>query len=254
MPYKENNELATRVYMKEPTGLLKWERISGGICPTGSSIAVDPEGNTCVTEGEYLTYTPPSLPPSCFKCTKEYNLTEVTHWEDINLGLIHKRILAVFSANGGSGGSSQTRTWGVEYITEPTAPERTGYAFKGWATSSGATTPNVTFPILAPNSNKNYYAVWEVDNKTIKPELYKQETGGFPSSTQVRALNKDPSGRATIRMDVNTIPPVTTRGNIPYNDYTSWVTVSQTGVYVTVYATAQVSGKAESDVVSIYTG
>ena len=88
--------------------------------------------------------------------------------------------------------------------------------------------------------------------QTVAPQLSTQYVGTFPRSVQVRARNMDSSGAATILMDVNVNPPTTNRGSIAYNAYTSWVTVTQQGVGVTVYATAQVSGKMKSNVVSIY--
>ena len=78
-----------------------------------------------------------------------------------------------FDANGGSGGSSQTRTWGVENVTQPSNPTRTSYTFLGWATTSGATTPNVTFPFLAPSAHTTYYAVWEQAlTQAVAPSIY----------------------------------------------------------------------------------
>lgn len=173
--------------------------------------------------------------------------------ETLDSSAVFKVVSLTFDANGGSGGSSQTRIWGVEYVTQPANPTRSGYTFLGWATTNNATTPNVTFPFIAPATDTTYYAVWEMATpKTVAPQLSTQYVGTFPVSVQVRARNMDSSGAATILMDANVNPPTTNRGSIAYNAYTSWVTVTQKGVGVTVYATAQVSGKTKSNVVSIY--
>ena len=42
--------------------------------------------------------------------------------------------------------------------TKPADPSKTGYTFKGWATTNGGTTAVTSFVI---NSNMNYYAIWQ---------------------------------------------------------------------------------------------
>lgn len=173
--------------------------------------------------------------------------------ETLNSSAVFKRVTLTFDANGGSGGSSQTRIWEVENVTQPPNPTRSGYTFEGWATTSGASTPNITFPFLAPANDTTYYAVWQsVMQQTVAPNLYMQYVGSIVVSVQVRARNMDDSGPATILMDRNINPPTTDRGTIDYNAYTSWITVTSQGQGVTVYATAQVSGKLKSTVKSIY--
>lgn len=254
MPIIVNSVPIISVYDAIPTGTMIWTYLNTGVCPASPDYSggVIPIDKPCSVEGSLYNYTGDG--GHCFICQPKYTTTEMLTINDSVEGLIHKRITAVFNANGGSGGSSQVRTWGVQNITEPVSPTRAGYAFKGWATTSGAASPNVTLPVLAPNANVTYYAVWEVYNKTIAPILHTRTIGeDFSPQIQVRVQNNDPSGNAIIKMDVDTIPS-TSRGSIPYGGYTSWFTVTQPGVGVTVYATAQVSGKAESDVVSIHTG
>ena len=49
-------------------------------------------------------------------------------------------------------------------ITLPTTnPTRSGYTFKGWATTSSATTPNVTSSTV-PTGDVTYYAVWQIQS------------------------------------------------------------------------------------------
>lgn len=78
-----------------------------------------------------------------------------------------------FNGNGGTVNGQQVYTvtspettadsYGFSYV-QPDA--RTGYEFLGWATSSGASQPNVSFPytVNASTSGKTLYAVWRPIN------------------------------------------------------------------------------------------
>ena len=71
-----------------------------------------------------------------------------------------------FDANGGSGApSSQTKTYGVSLTLSSVKPVRDGYNFKGWATSSTATSasyqPGGSY---TANAGVTLYAVWEKAN------------------------------------------------------------------------------------------
>ena len=126
-------------------------------------IDYDPAGHACSTVGSWVGYVSPMSGTVYYKCEELYNpgQVEITHLKDNQNQTIHKRVTITFNANGGSGGSSQTRTWGVEQTTQPANPTRSGYDFQGWATTSGATSPNVTFPRATPENNITYYAVWK---------------------------------------------------------------------------------------------
>lgn len=70
-----------------------------------------------------------------------------------------------YSANGGAGApGEQTKKYGTNITLSSTRPNRTGYTFKGWATSSTATTaayqPGASF---STNANTTLYAVWEAN-------------------------------------------------------------------------------------------
>ena len=71
-----------------------------------------------------------------------------------------------FNANGGSGApSAQTKTYGVSLTLSSVKPVRSGYNFKGWATSSTATSasyqPGGSY---TANAGATLYAVWEKAN------------------------------------------------------------------------------------------
>lgn len=67
-----------------------------------------------------------------------------------------------YNANGGSGApSNQTKTYGVALTLSSTKPTRTNYTFKGWATSSSATTVAYSAgDTYTTNAAITLYAVW----------------------------------------------------------------------------------------------
>ena len=115
----------------------------------GLEVTENPVGKSC-TLGIVVKYN-----GYCYKCEQ----VEVTEMKDESSNMMHRRTTLTFSANGGSGSSSQTRTWGVQSVIAPSNPTKVGYSFQGWSTLSNATSPNVTFPFIAPEADKTYYAV-----------------------------------------------------------------------------------------------
>ena len=76
-----------------------------------------------------------------------------------------------YDANGGSGApASQTKTYGVTLTLSSTKPTRTNYTFKGWGTSSGATTVSYAAGAsYTSNAAITLYAVWEL--AYVKPRI-----------------------------------------------------------------------------------
>jgi len=76
-----------------------------------------------------------------------------------------------YNANGGSGApSSQTKTYGVALTLSSTKPTRTNYTFKGWGTSSGATTVSYSAGgSYTSNASITLYAIWELSY--VKPRI-----------------------------------------------------------------------------------
>lgn len=74
-----------------------------------------------------------------------------------------------YNANGGTGApSSQTKKYGVTLKLSSTIPEREGYRFVGWATSSTATSANYQpGGNYTANASVTLYAVWTVDSYII---------------------------------------------------------------------------------------
>ena len=74
-----------------------------------------------------------------------------------------------YNANGGSGApASQTKTHGVALTLRTTTPTRTGYTFKGWSTSSSATSATYSAGgSFSTNANTTLYAVWAKTTYTV---------------------------------------------------------------------------------------
>jgi len=246
MPLKVGSTNMINVY----TSNAKWQLDNAATGLDGGDYGRDPlEEITCpfsMVGIGYVTYG-----GNKYKCV---GTRDEVYEVKVGSTTMHKRPLITFNLNYSGGGtySTQRRTTGVETVTNPGNPTRSGYTFNGWftATSGGS---QLTFPYTTPSADTTYYAQWtESTPQTVMPTLFTQYIGTSLVSVQVRARNVDNSGSATILMDVGTNPPTTNRGSIAYNAYTSWVTVTQQGVGVTVYATAQVSGELKSAVRSVY--
>ena len=96
-----------------------------------------------------------------------------------------------YNANGGSNApSSQTKWYGEELKLSSTKPTRTGYIFKGWATSSTAT--SAKYPVggsytYTKNESETLYAVWEAITYTIK---FDANGGSNAPSSQTKTYGK----------------------------------------------------------------
>ncbi len=74
-----------------------------------------------------------------------------------------------YNANGGSGApSSQTKYYGKSLTLSSTKPSRTGYTFKGWATSSSGSVAYSSGASYTSNASVTLYAIWQANTYTIK--------------------------------------------------------------------------------------
>ena len=96
-----------------------------------------------------------------------------------------------YNANGGSGApSSQTKWYGETLTLSSIVPTRTNYAFKGWATSSSATTAQYqTGGTYTANSAATLYAVWELNGYTVQYNRGTVGTGANVSDTKIYGVN-----------------------------------------------------------------
>lgn len=235
MPLKQGTANTIRLY-KQLYVYYGTSSPGGIIAPVNE----DPTGKVC-TFGQSASYN-----GGYWTCDR----IEVEHLKDTSNNDIHKRVVLTFDDNGGSSGNStQTRTWDVENVTEPSDPTRSGYDFDGWATTSGASTPNVTFPFIAPQNDTTYYAVWtQQQAPTATPTIYAREA----LSMEFRVRNNDALS-AAILADSSS-PPSTYRGLISSDGYTSWISLgcAPGRCSRTIYATASASGKTVSAIRSLY--
>lgn len=108
-----------------------------------------------------------------------------------------------YNANGGSGApSSQSKYYGKTLTLSSTKPTRTGYTFKGWATSSGGSVTYTSGASYTANASVTLYAVWQANTYTIK---YNANGGtGAPSSqTKTHGTTLTLSSTKPTRASVN---------------------------------------------------
>lgn len=79
-----------------------------------------------------------------------------------------KKYTVTYNANGGSGApGSQSKYYGKTLTLSSTKPTRTGYTFKGWATSASGSRAYSAGGNYTSNASVTLYAVWEAKTYTI---------------------------------------------------------------------------------------
>ena len=115
-----------------------------------------------------------------------------------------------YNSNGGSGApSSQTKYYGKSLTLSNTKPTRTGYTFKGWATSASGSVAYASGASYTSNTSITLYAVWQANTYTIK---YNANGGtGAPSNqTKTYGVTLTLSSTKPTRASVNNDGVVTT--------------------------------------------
>ena len=93
-----------------------------------------------------------------------------------------------YDANGGTGApGNQTKTYGKTLTLSSTTPTRTGYTFKGWATSSSGSVVYVSGASYTKNAVVTLYAVWEIKTYSVK---YDANGGSGAPPTQTKTYGK----------------------------------------------------------------
>ena len=93
-----------------------------------------------------------------------------------------------YNANGGSGApASQTKYHGYDMALSDTIPTRSGYTFKGWATSSTATTASYQAGgNYTANASRTLYAVWESNAPKTYTVTYNANGGTGAPASQIK--------------------------------------------------------------------
>lgn len=115
-----------------------------------------------------------------------------------------------YNANGGSGApSSQSKYYGKTLTLSGTKPSRTGYTFKGWATSSGGSVAYASGASYTANASVTLYAVWQAKTYAVK---YNANGGtGAPSNqTKTHGIALTLSSTKPTRASINNDGVLTT--------------------------------------------
>jgi len=102
----------------------------------------------------------------------------------------HADVTISYNANGGTGApSSQTKIYGTNLTLRSGSPSRTGYTFKGWASSSTATTAEwQPSGILSAEGARTLYAIWEAKTYTI---TYNSNNGSGAMANSTATYNQN---------------------------------------------------------------
>ena len=109
-----------------------------------------------------------------------------------------------YNANGGSGApDSQTKTYNANLTLSNTIPTKAGYMFKGWSTSSTATTATYAAGgTYSANESVTLYAVWEINTYTVSYDA-NGGSGAPDSQTKIYNTNLDLSSTLPVRANYN---------------------------------------------------
>ena len=94
-----------------------------------------------------------------------------------------------YNANGGTGApANQTKTYGTDLTLSSTKPTRTGYSFKGWATSASGAVVYASGAKYTNNAAVTLYAVWAANTYTVS---YNANGGTGAPANQTKTYGTD---------------------------------------------------------------
>ena len=146
---------------------------NSGVYMNAYTVNVPVNADGSVSVSVYCQYT----------STNSSNLTTSNNGGTITLTKQAAKTYTVsYNANGGTGApSSQTKYHGTTLTLSGTKPTRTGYTFKGWATTSTGSVAYSAGGSYTSNAGATLYAVWGVNTYTI---TYNANGGtGAPAAT-----------------------------------------------------------------------
>ena len=110
-----------------------------------------------------------------------------------------------YNANGGSGApAAQIKTAGTALTLSSTKPTRTGYTFKGWATSASGSVAYQPGSSFTTDANTTLYAVWEKNVSATNAQIVVSSGEAMPGEaiTVTIALKNNP-GIASLKLRVS---------------------------------------------------
>ena len=145
--------------------------------------------------GTSSTSTSPSYQPGG-NYTSNSSRTLYAIWESN----APKTYTVSYNANGGSGApASQTKTHNVTLTLRTTVPTRSGYTFKGWSTSSTATTASYSAGgSYTTNASATMYAVWQKNPAATYTVSYNANGGSGAPASQTKTHNVTLTLRTTV--------------------------------------------------------
>ena len=197
------------------------------------AIKMDPEGVYIVR-----CYDKKESPPDFVgDIGNETSRTEIFMLKDNGI-IVHKRpnirFLNNWTPNDNSIAYQQRRTYRVENIVDPGSISRSGYIFKGWATTRSSSTP-MTFPRDVPSTPESQdfvdygYAIWEAEESptTVAPTVGTPSCISFMGiSTVSVSITNNQNATVTIKNGKITLGTLSALANgtfeiakpaIPYN-------------------------------------
>lgn len=156
-------------------GRAYWVSIDGNVVTNGSYNIHGVVGTTTIASGQYAVPKGTSARNVSFSTSFNFNLT----WSGVYAGVkdavgsiqiaAKESHTVSYNANGGSGApSAQTKWYGTILTLSSKIPTRTGYSFKGWATSSGGSVAYTAGGKYGLDQNVTLYAVWQANTYTVK--------------------------------------------------------------------------------------
>ena len=157
-----------------------------------------------------------------------------------------------YNANGGGGApSSQTKYYGYDLTLSSTKPTRTGYTFKGWGTTSGATTVSYSAGgTYKTNSSITLYAIWQAKTYTVSYNA-NSGTGAPDNQTKTYGVSLTLSSKTPSRQNYTFKGWATSSSSntVVYNPGDSYTS----NAAINLYAVWELSYKEPSVVINYYT-
>lgn len=169
-------------------------KLAGATVKSGTFGIDGKTGTHTIASGTKTITKTTSAQTISFSASFAFNIT----WSDVYKGtVIASGSISVpaktsysikYNANGGSGApSAQTKWYGTALTLSSTKPTRSGYAFQGWATSTGGAVAYAAGASYTANASVTLYAVWSAGSYTV---TYHSNGGTGAPAAQTKTYNE----------------------------------------------------------------